>query len=271
MKFPERAVGLHFFNPVHKMPLVEVIPSEKTSDETIGRIVEFARGLGKTVIVVKDVTGFLINRILLSYLNEAGFMAEEGMAMEKIDKLARKFGMPMGPIELIDEIGIDVGLKVAKILEKAYGPRMRVSPILEKAKGLGLLGKKSRRGFYIHKGKKKKHPNPEALAILGKPSGKVISDNEAVERMIYVMINEAARCLEEKAADSPGTIDIGMIMGTGFPPFRAGLLRYADTVGLSKIVKALKNFEKELKSERFTPCRYLLGKAERGGRFYEHF
>lgn len=264
---PERAVGLHFFNPVHKMPLVEVIKSEKTNEKTLATIITFARKLGKTVIVVKDVPGFLINRILLSYLNEAGFLLEEGMRMERIDGIVRAFGMPMGPVELIDEVGIDVGYKVAKILEEHYGGRMRVSSALDKVKEKGLLGKKSKRGFYIHK-KKKRTPNPEIYSIV-KPRRRFgITDSEALKRMVYVMINEAAMCLEEKVVETAGVIDIGMIMGTGFPPFRAGLLRYADSVGIKNIVKDLKYFEDKYKTERFKPCDYLIRKAERNESFY---
>ena len=259
----ERVVGLHFFNPVHRMPLVEVIRSEKTSDETLATTIAFSRRIGKVVIVVKDVTGFLINRILLSYLNEAGFLLEEGMRIERIDKIALDFGMPMGPIELIDEIGIDVGYKVAKILEEAYGQRMKAASILAKAKEKGLLGKKKGIGFYKHKGKTKS-PNPDIYNLIAKGPVGTIQDETALKRMIYVMINEAARCIAEGAADRPATVDIGMIMGTGFPPFRAGLLRYADSAGIGNIIKDLKDF----KDERFRPCDYLVKLHEEGRGFY---
>lgn len=265
---PERAVGLHFFNPVHRMPLVEVIRSEKSGDRALATTIAFARKIGKVVIVVKDVPGFLINRILLSYMNEAGFLFEEGMDMTHIDDIARAFGMPMGPIELMDEVGIDVGYKVAKILENSYGTRMRVADILEKVKEKGLLGKKAGRGFYIHKGKKKE-PNPVVYSLAGgRPRSCGISDETALKRMIYTMVNEAARCLEEKVADSPGTVDIGMIMGTGFPPFRAGLLRYADKVGAGSVVGDLERFAKEFKSPRFKPCDLLVDMRDKNGGFF---
>jgi 3-hydroxyacyl-CoA dehydrogenase/enoyl-CoA hydratase/3-hydroxybutyryl-CoA epimerase len=263
----ERVVGMHFFNPVHRMPLVEVIRSAKTSEETLATVIAFARKLGKTVIVVKDVPGFLINRILLTYLNESGFLIEEGMRIEEIDRIARRFGMPMGPLELIDEVGIDVGYKVAKILEDCYGARFKVCPALEDIRSKGLLGKKKKIGFYIHKGKKKK-PNSYIYRLLKSPCRRKPTDDIACKRMFYVMINEAARCLQEKVVDRPQTIDIGMIMGTGFPPFRAGLLRYADSVGIVNIVKDLENFHKLLKQERFKPCSYLVEKAEKGESFY---
>ena len=263
----DRVVGLHFFNPVHRMPLVEVIKSPETSEQTLAGAIAFARSLGKIVIVVKDVPGFLINRILLSYLNEAGFLVEEGIKIEHIDRIALKFGMPMGPMELIDEVGIDVGHKVAKILEEAYGSRMQVSRLLDKVKEKGLLGKKAKLGFYIHK-KKKKIPNPDIYKLIESFPKKSISDDIAFKRMIYVMINEAARCLEERVVDNPQTIDIGMIMGTGFPPHRAGLLRYADTLGIDNIVKELEVLEQKFKTLRFKPCNYLLDMQKRKDKFY---
>jgi len=265
---PERVVGLHFFNPVHRMPLVEVIRSEKTNNETLSTIISFSRRIGKTVIVVKDVPGFLINRILLSYLNEAGFLMEEGMKMEEIDRIALAFGMPMGPVTLIDEVGIDVGYKVAKILEDSYGSRMRVCSILEKVKSKGLLGKKSKKGFYLHKDKKKMIPNREVYLFTDASKRREITEEEVLKRLLYVMINEAARCLGEGVVEKPQMVDIGMIMGTGFPPFRAGLLRYADTIGAETIARDLKKFETECASERFTPCSYLLEKAEKKELFY---
>jgi 3-hydroxyacyl-CoA dehydrogenase/enoyl-CoA hydratase/3-hydroxybutyryl-CoA epimerase len=266
--FKERIVGLHFFNPVHRMPLVEIIKSTQTSDETLATVITFARKIGKVVIVVGDVPGFLINRILLPYINEAGFLLEEGLEIEHIDRTVLKFGMPMGPLELIDEIGIDVGYKVAKILEASYGQRMRVPDIFESIKEKGLLGKKTKSGFYLHQGKNKK-PNPDIYNLIKYPGKKIISDENTLKRMIYIMINESARCLEENVADRPSTIDIGMIMGTGFPPFRAGLLRYADKAGIENIVKALKDFERETEDVRFCPCNYLLNLAKENKKFYQ--
>ncbi|MCH7760108.1 enoyl-CoA hydratase/isomerase family protein [candidate division TA06 bacterium] len=263
----DRVVGLHFFNPVHRMPLVEIIKSSKTSDQTLATVIAFARRLGKVVIVVKDGVGFLINRILLPYINEAAFLLEEGMRIERVDQIARNFGMPVGPLELADEVGIDVGVKVAKRLEDAYGERMRVASILEKVQQKGLLGKKTQQGFYLHK-RKRKIPNPDIYQMMNSSIQKKISDEVALKRMIYTMINEAARCLEEKVVDRPRTIDIGMILGTGFPPFRAGLLRYADSVGMEAIVRDLQHFEKMWGRERFKPCDCLIEKAEKKQSFY---
>tara|TARA_B100000315_G_scaffold260013_1_gene318743 strand:- start:1698 stop:3806 length:2109 start_codon:yes stop_codon:yes gene_type:complete len=259
----ERVVGLHFFNPVHRMPLVEVIKSAKTSDETLATTIAFARKLSKVVIVVKDVPGFLVNRILLIYLNEAVFLLEQGMKIEEIDSLALNFGMPMGPLELIDEVGIDVGYKVGKILEDAYGPRMEVCNLLKEVKEKGLLGKKGGKGFYSHKGKKK-IPNQEIYDFLQAKSSKPVSSQVALKRLLYIMVNEAARCLEEEVVLKPGVVDLGMITGTGFPPHRGGLLRYADSLGIETITKDLISF----KSARFKPCDYLIKKSENKEKFY---
>ena len=261
---PERVIGLHFFNPVHRMPLVEVIPTDVTSQETIERTVQFARGLGKTVIIVKDVRGFLVNRILLLYLNEAGHLLEEGVSPQRVDAVAKRFGMPMGPAELIDHIGIDIAYKVAHILENAYGERMKMASILEVLMEKKYLGKKVAIGFYRHRGKKVE-PNP---GIELPRSLRVISDEDILKRLIYGMINEASRCLEEKVVNEAGAVDIGMIMGTGFPPFRAGLLRYADHVGLGNIVEDLSRFSGIAGVVRLEPSPYLTSLAKNRQTFY---
>lgn len=263
-KHPERIVGLHFFNPVHRMPLVEVIRAEKTSDEAMERIIRFARKLGKTVIVTADRPGFLVNRLLLPYMNEAAHLLEEGMPPTVIDRIAESFGMPMGPIELTDVVGIDVAYKVAHILEDAFGERMKVASILHEVKSQGLLGKKSGKGFYLHQGKSRKI-NP-GVKLPGKSSGVLNAD--ALKRMIYVMINEAARCLEEHVIDSPATVDLGMIFGTGFPPFRGGLLRYADSLGLENVVRDLERFQKITGRAIFEPSPKLRQLASQKGCFY---
>lgn len=262
-KNPERVVGLHFFNPVNRMPLVEVIRAAQSSSETIERTVQFSRRLGKTVILVEDRPGFLVNRLLLPYMNEAAYLLQEGIPAAEIDAIAEKFGMPMGPIELADQVGIDVGTKVAHILQDAFGARMKVAEILEQVKAKGFLGKKTGKGFYIYEGKDKK-PNPEISAKSGKKS----SAEYALKRMIYIMINEAARCLDEKVVDSADTVDIGMMMGTGFPPHRAGLLHYADSAGLANIVNDLERFQKEVSAERFEISPYLKTLASSGKNFH---
>lgn len=265
-KSPERVVGLHFFNPVNRMPLVEVIRAAQTSSETLENAIQFARRLGKTVIVVQDRPGFLVNRLLLPYMNEAAYLMEEGMSPEVIDAIVERFGMPMGPIELIDQVGIDVGYKVAHVLQEAFGPRMKVAGILEGVKEKGLLGKKSGKGFYLYEGKKKIVNQTVKSAFNKTPQ---ISEEDALKRMMFMMINEAAHCLEEKVIDSPATVDIGMAMGTGFPPFRGGLLHYADCSGARTILRDLERFQNETKSERFAPSPYLRRLAEKDEKFYK--
>ncbi|MBI1977188.1 MAG: enoyl-CoA hydratase/isomerase family protein [Candidatus Omnitrophica bacterium] len=264
-KSPERVVGLHFFNPVHRMPLVEIVPSSRTSREVLERTIRFSRTLGKTVIVVKDVPGFLVNRLLLPYMNEAAYLVEEGVLPEELDRIAEQFGMPMGPVELVDQVGIDVGYKVAHNLSEAYGERMKVSSVLEEAKQKGLLGKKSGRGFYIYHGKEKKLNPDFKFQKFAKP----IPQEEVMKRLIYIMVNEAARCLDEKVVNDPSTVDIGMIMGTGFSPFRAGLLRYADQVGLPNILADLERFQKSVNRARFEPSPLLERLAETNQTFYQ--
>ena len=151
LKNKKNFVGIHFFNPVNMMPLVEVIPSTHTSKKTINRVIELLTSCGKTPIVVGDCAGFIVNRILLPYINEAGFILDEGSDIVTIDRLLKEFGLPMGPFTLADTVGIDIGYKVAKILNESYGERMAVAPLLTKVyKDLGLLGKKGKKGFYTH-------------------------------------------------------------------------------------------------------------------------
>ena len=219
-----RVIGMHFFNPVHRMPLVELIRTPYTSDETVATMVDFSRKLGKTPIVVKDSCGFLVNRILLPYLNEAGFILEEGISFERIDKIMLEFGMPMGPFTLMDEIGLDVGYKVACLLEENLGPRLKVPQIFKKVYEQKWFGKKTGKGFYIPKAKEKE-PNRQVYGLIPQSRAVQLSDKEILSRLLSKMINEANLCLEEQVCNEPSDVDIGMIMGIGFPPFRGGLLR----------------------------------------------
>lgn len=264
-KDPSRVIGFHFFNPVHRMPLIEIITTEFTSKQTLVTTLEFAKKLGKTPVIVKDAPGFLVNRILLGYINEAGRILGEGGSITAIDRVATNFGLPMGPFTLSDEVGLDVGVKVLHILETGLGSRFKPSEIFDKVLPLKLLGKKSGKGFYVHG--KERVVNPE-VEVLVKSSGSV-DEQEAIDRMIYIMINEAGMILQEKVVDSPDSVDIGMIMGTGFPPFRGGLLRYADTIGIDKLVEGLEKFEARFKDGRFKPCGYILELKKQGKKFYE--
>lgn len=258
LKHPERFVGMHFFNPVNKMPLVEVVASDKTSPQAVVTAVDICRKLGKTPIVVRDCPGFLVNRIFVSGANEIMRMYQAGADPHVLEKVMLDFGMPMSPFELADEVGNDVGYKVSKIFEEAYGPRMAVPKIVELMYENKLFGKKNGKGFYIYDGKNKKF-NPEVEALRKKAGAKQesITPDEMRQRALLVMINEAGRCLEEKIVANEGYLDMAMIMGTGFPPFRGGLMRYAESLGWSNVVQQLNALQAKY-GERFAPCSYLL-------------
>ncbi|CAI6145727.1 MAG: Fatty acid oxidation complex subunit alpha [uncultured Sulfurimonas sp.] len=265
MKHPERFIGMHFFNPVSRMPLVEIIAGKQTSDETIATTLKLARDAGKTAVLVGDCAGFLVNRILLPYINECARLFEEGGSIEQIDKTIEDFGMPMGPFILADEVGLDVGYKVSKVLEESYGKRMEVAPILSKLIDMKLLGKKSQKGFYIHSGKEKKvNPSLKSLQF----AHKKFDHDEIIDRAMLIMINEAARTLEEGIVENASNLDMAMIMGTGFPPFRGGLLKYADTMGIEKVYLSLLHFEEKY-GKRYAPSDLIASMAQNRETFYK--
>ncbi len=260
LKNKENFIGVHFFNPVNLMPLVEVIPSKDTSKETINKVLELLISCGKTPIVVGDCAGFIVNRILLPYLNEAAFILNEGSKIEHIDHLIKAFGMPMGPFNLADTVGIDVGYKVATILHEEYGYRMPVAPLIEKMYEAKYFGKKGETGgFYQYDGKDD-YVNEHVISMLSN-NGKIISDEEIVQRCLYIMINEASRCLEENIVTDASIIDFAMITGTGFPAHKGGLLTYANEVGLKNILESLRKFERDYGS-RFAPSNLLIKLVE---------
>ena len=228
-KDPSRVIGIHFFNPVHRMPLVEIVKTPQTSDETIARTLAFVKRLKKIPIVVNDAYGFVVNRILLAYVNEAGHLLEETGDITGIDKVAADFGMPMGPLELSDEVGLDVGYKVLRTLEQGFGGRFTPAKIFEDVFKAGYLGKKSGQGFYIYQ-KHERRVNPKVASMLPGSTKKLDSQN-ACDRMMGVMIEEAGRVLKEGVAADASVIDASMIFGTGFPAFRGGLMRYANSLG----------------------------------------
>jgi 3-hydroxyacyl-CoA dehydrogenase/enoyl-CoA hydratase/3-hydroxybutyryl-CoA epimerase len=273
MAKPERFAGMHFFNPVNKMPLVEVIRGEKSSDLAVSTVFQFSKQIGKTPITVKDSPGFLVNRLLMPYLTEAAHMLSDGVPIEELDKALLKFGMPMGPIELIDEVGLDVGDKVGHILNDAFGERMKVPNTFEKLLAQKRLGKKTNAGFYKYESKgndpdkKQKVFDSGIYALLGlTPTPGKLTEDEIIDRCVLCMVNEASRCLEEKVVEKPDDVDLGMIMGTGFPPFRGGLLRYADSRGLSEIVARLEELSTKY-GMRFKPADALKAFAKKGA-FY---
>jgi 3-hydroxyacyl-CoA dehydrogenase/enoyl-CoA hydratase/3-hydroxybutyryl-CoA epimerase len=268
-KRPENVGGMHFFNPVSRMPLVEIIAGQKTSPKTVATLFELAKKLGKTPIVVKDGPGFLVNRLLLPYMNEAMFLFEEGVPVERIDSVMKEFGMPMGPMRLVDEVGIDVGAKVAKILQNAFGIRAQASPLSEVIAASGRLGKKNGKGFYIYENGKEAGVDESILEVVKTRNTRSVglTDGELIQRMTYPMINEAALALAEGVVKTPGEVDLGMIMGTGFPPFRGGLLRYADNEGVKRVAETLERFAGAGAGERLKPNAALLEVARKGGFF----
>jgi 3-hydroxyacyl-CoA dehydrogenase/enoyl-CoA hydratase/3-hydroxybutyryl-CoA epimerase len=266
MEHPERFVGMHFFNPVNRMPLVEVIPGKKSSAQSIATVVSLAKRAGKTPIVVGDCAGFLVNRVLLPYINEAVQLFEEGEDFTRIDDLLVGFGMPMGPFTLADEVGLDVGFKVGMVLQNAYGERMRVASLFnEMVNKQKLLGKKGKRGFYLHRGKERS-ANPQVQELVERSN--TFDEEEIIDRTMLIMVNEAARCLEEGIVKNAAYLDMAMVMGTGFPPFRGGLMRYAQQRGLKHVVVTLHHLANAY-GGRFEPADLLVKMAESGERFYQ--
>ncbi len=266
---PERVVGMHFFNPVHKMPLVEVIFGEKTAPEVTATIFDLAKKMGKTPVVVKDAPGFLVNRILAPYLGEGVRLLLEGVPMEAIDKGMRAFGMPVGPIELLDDVGIDVAAKGAETLSAAWPERMPIDPAFGKLVTGSRLGRKTKKGFYRYEGDRRVGPDPQAYADLGVAApGSVAITPEALEaRLIFPMVNESAYCLAEGIVPGPDKLDLAMIFGIGFPPFRGGLCAHADARGLAAVADALSRLAAE-KGPRFNPAPLLADLAKQGKTFF---
>ncbi|EQC48466.1 putative fatty acid oxidation complex subunit alpha [Bacteriovorax sp. BSW11_IV] len=266
---PERFAGLHFFNPVHKMPLVEIITHDKVAPETVEALYNWVLKAKKTPVVVKDGPGFLVNRILMPYMNEAGFLLEEGVAMKDIEDACLNFGMPMGPCRLLDEVGIDVGEKVAKIIYVGLGERAKSSNVSHMLVEKGLLGRKTDKGFYLYDEKGKvTGVNDEAMAILPKPTKKM-SETEIQMRIFLPMINEASTVLADGIVTTAEEVDLGLIFGIGFPPFRGGLLRYADTEGLDNLIAALDKFAASVDKDRYGASEFMRKLASEKKKFYE--
>jgi 3-hydroxyacyl-CoA dehydrogenase/enoyl-CoA hydratase/3-hydroxybutyryl-CoA epimerase/enoyl-CoA isomerase len=274
LKRPEKFCGMHFFNPVHRMPLVEIIRGVKTSQETIAQAVNYANQMGKTPIVVNDCAGFLVNRILFPYFNGFIFLLEDGVDFQRIDKVMEKFGWPMGPAYLLDVVGIDTGFHASSIMANAFPDRMgfKNKTILEMMYEQKRFGQKNGLGFYEYeidkKGKPVKKVNPAVYDII-KPAVKrqvEITDEEIVLRMMLPMIIEASRCLEDKIVESPVEVDMGLLLGLGFPPFRAGALKYADSMGLKQLQTAAQKFIELGKLYEFTP--FMNGLAAENKTYY---
>jgi len=261
---PDRVIGLHFFNPVSRMKLVEVVVAKETSDDTKEHALAFVRQVAKTPVVVRDSAGFLVNRVLFPYLLDAAELFEAGVDGEKIDNALLKWGMPMGPLRLIDEIGIDITVDIATTLEKAYGKRDRAPEMLKKMREAKFLGRKAGNGFYTYEARMQT-PN-ESLGQWRRTGGEKL-DVDLANRLMFLMVNEAARCIEEKVVESPEDADYGMILGTGFAPHRGGPLRFAEHFGLKKIVDEMSRLAKS--DDKFEPCEILKKHARDGTKFYE--
>ncbi|MEX3020114.1 fatty acid oxidation complex subunit alpha FadJ [Kluyvera sp. STS39-E] len=269
---PEQVIGLHFFSPVEKMPLVEVIPHAGTSEQTIATTVKLAKKQGKTPIVVADKAGFYVNRILAPYIAEAMRMLVEGESVEDIDNALVKFGFPVGPIQLLDEVGIDTGTKILPILEAAYGERFSApATLIQAILNDDRKGRKNGRGFYLYgvKGRKSKKQVDKTVYSLAGMSARrsQCAAQQIAERCVMLMLNEAARCVDEGVVRSARDGDIGAVFGIGFPPFLGGPLRYMDTLGAGEVVARLQRLATQYGS-RFAPCEVLIQRAERGLTFW---
>ncbi|MEA2605178.1 MAG: 3-hydroxyacyl-CoA dehydrogenase / enoyl-CoA hydratase / 3-hydroxybutyryl-CoA epimerase [Acidobacteriota bacterium] len=273
---PENVVGMHFFSPVAKMPLVEVIRHPGTSEETLATTVELGRTMGKTVIVVGDGPGFFTSRVLGTMLNEAAWMLAEGASIDRVDKAMTRWGWPVGPFALMDEVGLDVGAHVGEVMREALGERVAPPPVFQRMLDDRRLGRKGKRGFYLYeekegqgegKAKGAKKVDESVYRLLGW-SETPIGDEEIVERCWLQMLNETARCMEEGIIRNPADVDIGVIFGFGFPPFRGGLLREADRHGLPWVVDKLDGYADRY-GERLRPADLLREMARRGEKFYK--
>ena len=256
----EQIGGLHFFNPVDKMPLIEIVRGRQTSDEAANALFQFAINIGKIPIITSDKSGFLVNRLLVTYLLEAALTATEGVNWRSIDKLMTDFGYPMGPFRLVDEVGMDIAVEVGETLCQAFN-YLQPTDLLHKILNKGLLGKKGGSGFYNYINGHSEGVNLAIETVI--PATERLAGHTELKRLMYLMVNEAGRCLEEGVVAAPEDIDTGMVFGTGFPPFHGGLCRWADAEGFPGIIKTLKAFASQ-HGDRFAPCDYLKERS----RFY---
>lgn len=265
LKSPGRVVGMHFFNPASRMPLVEVICTEISDAAAVETVIALTRRLGKTPVLVADAPGFLVNRVLMPYLAEAVALVERGQPVRAVDRALRDFGMPMGPLELLDEIGLDVARKVAHVLRDAFGDRMPPVTLIDRLVAAGELGKKTELGFYDYEGGRRKGVNSSIEPAT--PVEGPLSAGRIIDRLVDAMVNEAALALEEQVVGRPDDVDLAMVLGTGFPPFRGGLLRYADAMGIGAIVERLARRQQE--GAPAGPCGRLQQMALSGQSFYK--
>lgn len=236
---PERMVGLHFFNPVRRMQLVEIMLARQTSPAVLLRAIRFTQQIGKLPVGVKDSPGFLVNRILMPYIIEAGNLFESAANLTNLDEAMLDFGMPMGPMRLLDEVGVDVTLPVARTPANHFSDRMQVPGLLEAMVQAGQFGRKSGTGFCVYSKSREPGSNPHIMQLRRSAISSGMSCVELQERMVLLMVNEAARCREEEIIADPADVDFAMVVGTGFAPFRGGPLRYAGQIGIARLVGAM--------------------------------
>ncbi len=265
----DRVVGMHFFSPVEKMPFLEVIVTDQTAPWVTVTAVAFGRAMGKTVIVVRDRPGFWVNRILSPYLNETGHLLKEGVAIETLDSAVTKFGFPVGPVTLLDEVGLDVALKASTVMHEAFGDRMQPTDGVSRMTEDGRLGRKNGRGFFRYEHGKKLDVDPAVYEIIGAAPHSQSPAEDITERLIYALLNEAVRALDEGVVRSARDGDIGAIFGIGFPPFRGGPLRYLDHIGAARAVEVLQGLESKY-GDRFAPASRLIRMAEQNSRFHQN-
>jgi 3-hydroxyacyl-CoA dehydrogenase/enoyl-CoA hydratase/3-hydroxybutyryl-CoA epimerase len=247
------------------MPLVEVIRTDLSDASAVETVIALTRRLGKTPVLVADAPGFLVNRVLMPYMTEAVALVERGQPVRAIDRALRDFGMPMGPLELLDEVGLDVARKVSHVLRDAYGERMVSVALIDKLVAAGELGKKTDMGFYNYEKGRRQGVNGEIES--SNPAEGPLTATQIVDRLVDAMVNEAALALEERVVTRPQDVDLAMVFGTGFPPFRGGLLRYADTAGIGAIVERLARRQQE--GALSGPSGSLQQMALSGGTFYK--
>ncbi|HEX9165283.1 MAG TPA: 3-hydroxyacyl-CoA dehydrogenase NAD-binding domain-containing protein [Gemmatimonadales bacterium] len=267
MRHPERFLGMHFFSPVDRMPLLEVIPGPVTAPTAIATAVQFGRKMGKTVIVVRDSPGFWVNRILLPYMAEAGRLIEEGIPIDVIDRVMTRYGFPVGPATLLDEVGLDVAAKAGAVMHAAFGDRLAPSPLIPKLLADGRMGRKNGRGLFRYQEGKKAGVDESVYAALGVTPRSEVDEVDVRDRLSCLMLNEAAMALAEGVVRSPRDGDIGAVFGIGFPPFRGGPLRAIDALGPAMLVQRLESLTLA-HGDRFTPCAALVDHARAGQPYY---
>ena len=263
---PENVIGMHYFSPVERMPLLEVIVTNQTADWVTATAVAFGKQQGKTVIVVNDGTGFYTSRIIAPYMNEVGWLLEEGLSVEDIDAAMVDWGFPVGPAQLIDEVGIDVGAKIGKVLREAFGDRLAPPPGFDKLVADDRMGRKNGRGFYLYEDGKRKGVDTTVYETLGVAPETVLARTEIQDRLALQMVNEAALCLEEGILRSARDGDIGAIFGLAFPPFTGGPFSYVDRVGADVVVERLDQLA-ETHGDRYRPAAILSDYATEGRKF----